>query len=47
MYKIKHVKRPSAQMGTLKINVLGIYIISSNLQTTVLGVNYKALKYQS
>ena len=25
-------------MGTLKINVLGIYLRSSSLQTTVLGV---------
>lgn len=36
-----------AQMGTLKMNVLGVYIISSNVQTTALGVNYEALKHQS
>lgn len=36
-----------AQMGVLKMNLLGVYIISSNVQTTALGVNYEALKHQS
>ena len=44
---MKYVK-PScfAQIGTLKMNVLRVYITSSNVQTTVLGIN-EALKPQS
>lgn len=45
---MKYAKASSfAQVGILKMNVLCIYINSSNVQTTVLGVNYKALKDQN